>query len=166
MRMAKPRHLRFTISTLLLVTALVAIYLARNPYQAFHPRKITTRFTADNNGISMIHTAIRRHKTDKTLDVVDFVVIERLSQPQKLESLVRTVRLPSKYDPAAVFELPDGAINLPSDRQLLQLSDGEFTTSNVRVEPSVLSDFLSSYSTRSTIEQLAAMANHKKQAEQ
>lgn len=163
MRMTNPRHLRFTISTLLLVTVLVASYLARNPYQAFHPRKITTRCTADNNGISLIHMAFRRHKTDKTLDVVDFVVIERLSQPQNFQSLVRTV--PSKYHPTAVFELPGRAINLPSDRQLLQLSDGEFTTSNVRIEPSVLSDFLSSYSTRSTIEQLAAMANPKKQAE-
>lgn len=163
--MAKQRHIRFSISTLLLVTAIAALYLANNPYQAFHPREISMWSTADKNGISMVHTAIRRHKADSAKDVVDFVVIQRRSEPQELQSLVRITYSSSMYDPSAVFELPDGAIELPSDRTLLQLSDDEFTSLNVQIETRVLNDFLSSYSSRFTIEQLAAMLTTDKQAE-
>ncbi len=113
----------------------------------------------------MIHTAIRRHKTDSTKDLVDFVVIQRLSDARELQSLVRTTYSSSEYDPTTILELPEGPIELPSVHQLLQLSDGEFTSLNARITTTVLNDFLSSYSSQSSIQQLAAMADPNNQAE-
>ena len=161
----KLHRFRFSIASLLILTAVAAFYLADNPYQPFHPRDITTRSTSDANGIAMIHTGIRRHKHDSTLDTVDFVVIERLSVRQELKSLVTVTSSSSDYESSATIELEDRVIELPASQKLIQISDGDYTTIDADVDPKVLDEFLATFSSRSTIDRLAMLVQPDERAE-
>ncbi|TWT79521.1 hypothetical protein CA13_09250 [Planctomycetes bacterium CA13] len=163
--MMQHRRLRFSIASLLILTAIVALYLANNPYRPFHPRVISTLSTGDANGIAMIHTGIRRHKHDSALDAVEFVVIERLSVPGELKSRVTVKKSGRDYESSVVITLVDGAIELPAAENLMQLSDGEYTTLNAEVDVGTLSRFLSTFSSQSTIVELADLVGREEQAE-
>lgn len=160
--------MRFTISTvlsLLLVTASVYLYFAQKPHRPFHPRENAAQVTSDKKGFAAIYSGIRRHTDDSAKDVVDYVVLERFSVPHEFQLRVHTNYPSANKNRSAVLELPDSMIELPSDHQLLQLSDGEFTSLNSKVDIECLTEFLSTFSSQSSIQELAALAETKQQAE-
>ncbi len=114
----------------------------------------------------MIHTGIRRHKHDPTLDTVDFVVIERLSVRRELTSLFTVTSSGSDYESSATIELKDRIVELPASQKLIQISDGDYTTIDADVAPTLLDDFLATFSSRSTIDRLAKLIRSEERAEQ
>lgn len=155
------RFTMFTVMPLLLVAVSIYLTSTQKPQSPFHPRENAAQVTNDKNGFAVIYSGVRRHIDDREKDVVDYVVIERFSFPHKFQVRVHTTKPSANKEQSLVLELPERMIDLPADHQLLQLSDGEFTTLDSNVDTECLAEFLSTFSPGSSIEELAALAESK-----
>ena len=138
------RPFQFRISTLLFLTLLVAFAcVAYRSEILYHPRNIKHSSKATTNGISRITTAIRRHRRDDSLSVVDFVVFENHVGRGPFSSSVKTTYSHSSSDPTATFTTPTGqTVELPNDIKLYEITDGKLNSSDQTVTVEQLEKYL------------------------
>lgn len=156
--------MRFTMATvipLLLLAVSAYLYLTQKPQSPFHPLENVAQVTSDKDGFAAIYSGIRRHMEDRKKDVVEYIVIERFTLPHKFQVRVHSNYAAGSKKRSTVLELPDRTINLPADHQLLQFSNGEFTTLDSNVDVQRLNEYLSTFSSQSSIQELAALADNK-----
>lgn len=146
----------------MLIAASTYLYLARKPQSQFHPVENAAQITSDKNRFAVIYSGIRRHTEDRKKDVVDYVVIEGFSLPHKFQVRFHKSNPSASKERSTVLELPDQMIDLPADHQLLQFSDGEFTTLDSNVDVECLTEFLAAFSPQSSIQELAALADRNR----
>ncbi|MEM1225425.1 MAG: hypothetical protein AAGJ40_06995 [Planctomycetota bacterium] len=151
--------MRFTIRSVLILVAVVAVWYANHPVHEYHPRQIQTRSKASGDGRSIVQvtTGIRRHKNDRELDRLDFCVIHRVDgQSPVLDSVVQWSTGSSQYHSEAML-LNDGRrIRLPNDTQLHEVVNGQYRSSHRRL---TLSQFRSALGTISGPPSMAALLN-------
>ena len=78
----------FSIASLLIFTAVVAICLTRITDVRFYPRQTIQVFTVYNGHSASISYGFRRHRWDETLNQLDFVAMQNETRTNTMKGAI------------------------------------------------------------------------------
>ena len=118
----------FSIASLLIFTAVVAICLTRITDVRFYPRQTIQVFTVYNGHSASISYGFRRHRWDETLNQLDFVAMQNETRTNTMKGAISVHKDSDRYHDVATLTYDTGIIELPATTQLHEVTNGKYNT--------------------------------------